>query len=202
MPYVSSEERRQHFIDAARKIIQEDGLAKATTRRIADAAGAPLGSLHYCFRNKEELFEAVSHSFGDEGLSVAASNVAPGMGALKAAGEILRTFAHWVGETQNAQVGEFEFLSWAMRSEQNKEIPRRVYTRWVNGLRDILESAATGGDDDDLDLDRLARLLLALTDGFNMQDRLLSESQITDNMEAMIAALNAAVDHGAYRRST
>ncbi|BBZ33705.1 TetR/AcrR family transcriptional regulator [Mycolicibacterium confluentis] len=200
MPYVPSEERRQHFIDAARRIIQEEGLAKATTRRIADAAGAPLGSLHYCFRNKEELFEAVSQRFGDEGLAIAASNITPGMGAVKAAGEILRTLARWISETQNAQVGEFEFLSWAMRSEQNKEIPRRVYTRWVNGLRDIMQAASTGTDGD-LDLDLLARAMLALTDGFNLQDRLLSESRITDNMEAIIAGLTAAIDHGAYRRS-
>lgn len=75
-----------------------------------------------------------------------------------------------------------------------------MYTRWVNGLRDIMQAASTGTDGD-LDLDLLARAMLALTDGFNLQDRLLSESRITDNMEAIIAGLTAAIDHGAYRRS-
>lgn len=199
MAYVPSDERREHFIEAAGKIIREEGLAKATTRRIAQEAGAPLGSLHYCFRNKEELFEAVSQNFGDEGLAIAARSVVPAMGVAKAAGEILRALSTWIIETKDTQIGEFEFYAWAMRSEKNKDIPRRVYEKWISSVREILQSAAVGIDDN-LDLDTLARTIVAVADGFNLQDGLLSESRITENMETAIASMSIAIDHGAYRR--
>ncbi|MBO2006846.1 TetR family transcriptional regulator [Serratia marcescens] len=37
-------------------MITEHGVANATTRRIAEAAGSPLASLHYVFHTKDELF--------------------------------------------------------------------------------------------------------------------------------------------------
>jgi AcrR family transcriptional regulator len=200
MAHIPTDKRREHFIQAATKIIREEGLAKATTRRIAQVAGAPLGSLHYCFRNKEELFEAVSQNYGDEGLAVAANSVVPAMGVAKATGEILRALSNWIIENQDSQIGEFEFYSWAMRSKQNQDMPRRVYGKWIGTLRDILQSAASG-QDDDLDLDAVARAVVALADGFNLQDRLLGEARMVENMEVMVKSLIIAIDHGGFRRS-
>lgn len=51
---------RQTLIDAALAVVSEVGIAKTTTRRIAEAAGLPLGSLHYWFASKEELLDAVA----------------------------------------------------------------------------------------------------------------------------------------------
>jgi AcrR family transcriptional regulator len=60
MPYLSWEERRSQFIDAAIEVIAAEGLARLTTRRIAERAQAPLGALHYCFRNKDELIQLIA----------------------------------------------------------------------------------------------------------------------------------------------
>lgn len=60
MPYILVEERRQHIIKAAIEVIAEQGLANATTRRIAERAGAPLSALHYCFKNKNELIQVIA----------------------------------------------------------------------------------------------------------------------------------------------
>ncbi|MGH3645108.1 MAG: TetR/AcrR family transcriptional regulator [Mycobacterium sp.] len=200
MVYVPSDERREQFIAAASKIIREEGLAKATIRRITQEAGATLGSMHYCFRNKEELLEAVSQGFGDEGLTVAAKGVLPAMGVAKATGEILRILAGWIIETKASQIGEFEFYSWAMRSDKHQDIPQRVYTKWINGVRNLLELAATG-DDDTLDLDMISRTIIAMADGFNLQDGLLHESRISDNIGIVTEALITAIDHGRFRRN-
>ena len=59
MAYLSADDRRESILDAAVDVIASEGLAKMTTRRIAERAGAPLGALHYCFRNKEELLDLV-----------------------------------------------------------------------------------------------------------------------------------------------
>jgi AcrR family transcriptional regulator len=200
MVYVRSDQRREHFIEAASKIIREEGIAKATIRRITQEAGATLGSMHYCFRDKEELFEAVSQGFGDEGLAAAGKAVLPAMGVAKATGEILRALAAWIIETKASQIGEFEFYSWAMRSQNNEDIPQRVYTKWIDGVRKLLERAATD-DDDNLDLDTISRAIIAVADGFNLQDGLLRETRISDNTEIMVDVLTTAIDHGRFRRA-
>lgn len=56
--HVPLADRRQQLIDATIRVISKDGLASATTRRIAEEAGASLASLHYCFVNKIDLIAA------------------------------------------------------------------------------------------------------------------------------------------------
>src|SRR5690242_18834350 len=143
MTYVRPDERREQFIAAASRVIREVGLGKATTRRIAQEANAPLGALHYCFRNKEELFEAVSQTLGDEGLQCAAENVRPGIGVRTATAEILRSMAKWVAATAATQVGEFEFYLWGIRNETYGHMPKSVYNKWFSHVRDLLALAAT-----------------------------------------------------------
>jgi AcrR family transcriptional regulator len=55
----SSDGRRTELIDAALRILARDGVAAATTRKIADEAGLPLGAVHYWFAGKDDLMEAV-----------------------------------------------------------------------------------------------------------------------------------------------
>ena len=56
---------RQTLIDAALAVVSEVGITKTTTRRIAEAAGLPLGSLHYWFASKEVLLDAVAEHLLD-----------------------------------------------------------------------------------------------------------------------------------------
>jgi hypothetical protein len=44
MSRVATNERREHFIKAASRVLREHGVARATTRRIAKEAGAPLAA--------------------------------------------------------------------------------------------------------------------------------------------------------------
>jgi AcrR family transcriptional regulator len=56
--YVDQETRRRQLIDATVEVIAAHGVDGATTRRIAETAGAPLASIHYTFGSKEELLAA------------------------------------------------------------------------------------------------------------------------------------------------
>ncbi|WP_366887893.1 TetR family transcriptional regulator, partial [Streptomyces sp. NPDC005476] len=55
MQRVRAEVRRQDLVAATVAVIAEHGVKGATTRRIAEAAGCPLASLHYVFHSKDEL---------------------------------------------------------------------------------------------------------------------------------------------------
>lgn len=51
-------ERRQRIIDATLTVIERDGVAGTTHRRIAEAAAVPLGSVTYYFASLEDLLTA------------------------------------------------------------------------------------------------------------------------------------------------
>jgi AcrR family transcriptional regulator len=202
MAHMPSDERRQQFIQAAAKVIREEGLAKATTRRIAQEAGAPLASLHYCFKNKEELFVAVSRTFGEEGSTYVGRNIVAGMGVVKAVEEILGSFAEFVAASNEAQIGEFEFYAWAMRTPERHQASKGVYALWTSRLAGLLSLACSGSDDEvdrDVDVDALGRAILALTDGFSLQVQFAGEDLLAANMNRAAAALVAAVEAGVYR---
>ncbi|MDA9520577.1 hypothetical protein XI06_09415 [Bradyrhizobium sp. CCBAU 11434] len=51
----NSDGRREQIIDAALKVMISDGVYHATTRKIAEAAGVNVATLHYHFHDKEEI---------------------------------------------------------------------------------------------------------------------------------------------------
>ncbi|SOC82522.1 transcriptional regulator, TetR family [Ensifer adhaerens] len=52
----NSDGKRELIIGAALRVMISDGLYNATTRKIAEAAGVNLATLHYHFNDKEEVF--------------------------------------------------------------------------------------------------------------------------------------------------
>src|ERR1700679_807763 len=53
------------LLEAGAAVIAERGFEAATMAEIAARAGAPIGSLHRCFPNKEVLADALMQRFGD-----------------------------------------------------------------------------------------------------------------------------------------
>ncbi len=60
--YQTSTKTRQALIDAAGELAVEKGLSAISTRAIAQLAGENIGSIHYHFGSKENLFEAMIRS--------------------------------------------------------------------------------------------------------------------------------------------
>lgn len=53
--YMPIEQRRALLVEAALRVMVDHGIEAATTRAIAKEAGVPLGLLHYCYSNKDDL---------------------------------------------------------------------------------------------------------------------------------------------------
>jgi AcrR family transcriptional regulator len=51
----NSDGRREQIVDAALKVMISEGVYHATTRKIAEAAGVNVATLHYHFHDKEEI---------------------------------------------------------------------------------------------------------------------------------------------------
>ena len=55
----NSDGRREQIVNAALKVMIADGVYHATTRKIAEAAGVNVATLHYHFHDKEEIILSV-----------------------------------------------------------------------------------------------------------------------------------------------
>lgn len=192
-----SDPQQEILIQAAAKVIREEGVASATTRRIASEAGVPLGSLHYHFENKQQLFEAVSDSFGATGKEWVAKHVHSEMGVAAAAGAIAQAFSHWAGQTPADQLTEFELGIWALRTKTQFKLPQQSYEEWLNHYR-VLLKLAHRSDEPARDIEAIARSLLALVDGFIIQDQFLRETRLPHSSERLTLALVKAVEGGVF----
>ncbi|MCE7002704.1 TetR family transcriptional regulator [Kibdelosporangium philippinense] len=60
MARVPAEQRRRQLLSAALRVVATEGVAAASTRRIAGEAKLPPAVVHYCFRSIEDLLDAVT----------------------------------------------------------------------------------------------------------------------------------------------
>jgi TetR/AcrR family transcriptional regulator, regulator of biofilm formation and stress response len=197
MAYLSNDIRREQFIEAASIVIHDHGLKAATTRRIADQAGAPLGSLHYCFRTKEELFVAVGERLGEGGHLLAAERITDQMGTPVAARIILETFGQFLAKPENQTLSEYEIYIWALQNRKHHDMPTQIYLGWIRRVREMLERAAKPAEPP-RDMDKMARFVLAQVDGYYWQCLLLKDDTMPAALECAGVIVERSIEGGAF----
>jgi AcrR family transcriptional regulator len=175
MARVSADTRRLQFVEAAARVIASDGLAAATTRRIATEAGANLAALHYCFRNKDELLQEV-YAFLSRDYAQALPPVNVAGGGLK---DVMRAHARRIWERMllnpHEQVTTFELLLRRFREKPESEAAVRaqnriMYEGWIQSTIELFsEAAAAAGEDVPENLELITRLFISGIDGISMQ---------------------------------
>jgi TetR/AcrR family transcriptional regulator, regulator of biofilm formation and stress response len=198
---VGQEQRRKQLIDAATRVIREQGLSRATTRRIAEYAGAPLPSLHYCFRDKDELYAAVMASLNIKGQQRLQHSATPGMGVANAAAMMIRGSAMWNLETYADQLTEIEIYIWAKRTKRCYPIPADTYRQWLRLAARLCENARRK-DEPEYDYDAISRMIVACIDGLMIQDQMLDEQQMVRMAEHAAVTLALAIRSGQFNTTT
>jgi AcrR family transcriptional regulator len=141
--YLASDVRRETIIDAAIEVIASEGLARATTRRIAEAADAPLGSLHYCFRSKDELIESVLARAAST-MEASFEDIHPEQGFAATLRASVAAYWQWIQKDLGLHLALFELLIWTIRrSEHGANLYRDANEPFGGKLiRSALEEAA------------------------------------------------------------
>lgn len=192
MVRLSADVRREQFIAGAIEVIAEHGVDGATTRRIADAVGASLATLHYCFRSKEELLWAIWEEEANELWSTPSVRGRDGTAGLAAAAAAqLETGMRWWMDHESRAITNIELGIWARR--QNRELGVRAYDLYLEASAKYLRRHL-GPNDDPALVEPLARLISAAIDGlllqwFTFQDRdvvLRDVSVLGRSIEALV----------------
>lgn len=199
MPRVPAAQRRNDFIQAAVEVIATHGIDGATTRRIADEAGANLAMLHYCYDSKEALFSDVYEYVAGRYRDVIKDS--DPRGTLEdSAREILRGVMEFYVESTSFTATAYELISWARR--QHGDRGKAVYDQAFATLRSALKDAATGRRIPGKTLDEVAYVLATLADGFAVNwltygDRAAAKKQMTVALSVLDGWLATKVEPAA-----
>ncbi|WP_396910617.1 TetR/AcrR family transcriptional regulator [Mycolicibacterium sp.] len=191
MAKVSADVRREQFVDAAIQVIAERGMKGATTRRIAEAAGAPLATLHYCFNSKEDLFlyvfERVAADLFDSVADVRPTDLA------QTAAALIRRFSKYWAEHEAKQMAQLDLYLWAVRND--RELAKKSYEIFVRQWIAVLLHAARPDDPVEL-VETLGWLCSTIVDGLFIE---WASSRNTDRMQCLVdfqcEMIAAAVDN-------
>jgi AcrR family transcriptional regulator len=185
--HVPQDQRRRQIIEAAVRVISEHGTRGATTRKIATAAGAPLGALHYSFRNKEEIFHAVMDYCRHLTIERFRAQVQPGVGVANAVDTLIRQFRDWTAAEPEFQIAQYELLFWASRTPSAQSFAPEIYGDWRALISAILTESLAESDDP-AKIDRLTTQVMAVVDGMMLQIIALGDAGPTDEDVADFAA--------------
>jgi AcrR family transcriptional regulator len=165
---VPSPERRLQLIEAAARVISREGTAAATTRLIALEAGAPLATVHYNFRGKEELYYAVlDYCRGLAATRLRAHSVPHG-GLRSAVRSLFDQLREWTLAEPEFQIAQYELFFWALRTPSARRFAPQIYAEYHSLIAGILRDAVSEGDDLE-SVDQLAWNVMAVTDGMMLQ---------------------------------
>ena len=166
MAHVPTDVRRRQFIDAAVNVIARVGVDGATTRRIAEEAGAPLATLHYCFQTKENLLWAVFEQLAELTRADLEENAASeGRPVAEMAALVLEDTIRWAIDNPAANRTQIEIWLWAERNDP--EFAVRVYGMFIDAWKGFLRRAENPLPEDQLET--VTRVAISLVDGLCMQ---------------------------------
>lgn len=199
MARMGADLRRQDFVEATVKVIAEHGVANATTRRIAAAAGCPLASLHYLFHTKEDLFYAVFEVLF--GLPQQALEHAPiGTTEVEAAAGLLRNLVHWFIAHPDSAAAQYDLFNWANRNAP--EMAAKIYSEALEATEKAI-SRSDGGAVDKADLGAVCKLLVQLLDGLVIAwTAHRSDDRLREETETACEALTLFVSSKLTRKKT
>lgn len=205
MAYLAADERRRQIVDAAVEIMATDGLAGTTTRKIAERADAPLGAIHYCFRNKEELIHLVMER-GAALLQDAFAQVDPSQGVEAAIRASVAAMWDWYQQNIGLQMALTEA---GMARIRRGGDPAEVYAVWDPFGRDLLTdnlrlAVKAEGREPAIPVEEIVRFVLHRFDGMTLEyaasrDRAACQRQIDLLAEAMVLLALPDTTPGAAR---
>jgi AcrR family transcriptional regulator len=194
--YKSVTDRRRGLVDAAVRVISAEGVARATTRRIADEAGVSGAIVHYAFETKDDLFKAVYESLTAIAFTEIGAHISPGIGLEAGARQVLAGFARWITADRNAVLALLELTAWSLRNPDSRHLATRVYRRHIDLTASLLAEAAPEADA--LTHMTTARLINVALDGIYLQWRALGDDSFDELLpvaEAMIVAVLPSPGH-------
>jgi AcrR family transcriptional regulator len=167
--HVLAEDHRKAIIAAAIKLMSREGVAAASTRRVAAEAGVPQSTIHYVFGTKTQLYRAV--------IETVAARLVRALGAVSSndawAEQVTGTFDaifEVIADDPLAALLVVELTTWALRDPDLRDLAsdlHRAYHRVAEeAVTDLRQNA--GDRTFRLPSDEMAAISVAAINGIIM----------------------------------
>ncbi|WP_130415296.1 TetR/AcrR family transcriptional regulator [Xylanimonas ulmi] len=165
--------RRAQLVDAALRVAARSGVEAVTVRAVAREADVSLGTVHYCFHDKDELLEAMGQSIRVEATDQIKATITAGAGV----GLDFPTLVHQCADALLQGLKRFRqvrllLLEIATTGARNPALLGTARTHLEQSTQMALAlataCAAATGVTYRVDVRRLARTITALIDGIEL----------------------------------
>ncbi|MDJ0392395.1 TetR family transcriptional regulator [Rhodococcus sp. G-MC3] len=191
MAYLTASERRTAIVQAAARVIIRDGLAAATTRRIADEAGVNLAALHYSFDGKVEIYTAVDDMFRATAVGSSLESTTGGTRE-EIIRSLLQRFQDLLRTDRGVPIAQYELLLWTLRNPDKAELAAASYSTYISTFAEELRHAT---DIDGSDITLLARYTVGAIDGIYMQNLATGATGVSaPELDAISSAIVGIID--------
>jgi AcrR family transcriptional regulator len=195
-----SGDRQAEILAAAIRVLAREGIAQATTRRLAAEAGINQATLLYYVGSKDALLLAVLREMMRLTSEIALAAASTGLSPREAIRQSVIAFWEHVEAAPELQIMQYELTLYALRNPESAWLAREQY----DGYRAVVEGRlreayASAGATCAIPFDVLARVIVAGLDGLILQfisDRTTARAR--RDLEALIAAVIALAE-GATR---
>ena len=166
MPKLSiAEIRKTEIIEAFLKIVSGKGLAKATVREVADAAGCSHGMVRHYFGDKETMIlEALDHM-----IALYSADFQKGVPRNESALSRLKYLISWWVALEKSDIDwgwiMMEFRTLAKSEPQISEAVKKYYGLAMDAIADIIREGIEAGDFRKVDPVNAANLISSTLEG-------------------------------------
>lgn len=169
MARMSSVDRRIQIVQAALRVIADQGVQGATTRAIVAEAGMSLASFHYAFASRDEMMEELIAYVVENQTVAAFSTIRFGSDIRSTLRDGLQAFFETIVADPSHEQVLLELMLFAMRTSSLNDLPKRQWAKYHAAASEILNAAAVNaGITWSRPIDEVARLLVAQTDGITL----------------------------------
>jgi|SRR6185312_3380908 len=166
---VDHSERREIFAAAALRVIQKEGIAGLTVRRVSQEAGFTTGALTHYFQSKDQLLVEASEQSAKlvREQMLKAEEIAPALEAIRQVVALALPLTPVRRSYWRIWVGFWERSSY---DDGVARVMRLRYAEWRERLARLLKRAKVEGDvAPDVDIPQAANALVALIDGIGVE---------------------------------
>ncbi len=193
---------RQKLIDGAMQVLVSEGVAGTTTRKIAEAAGVRLATLHYHFKDKDALLFAVLEEVTSLLQKFLDEEIKPSPDLHHRIEELILAIWRLVRKTRDLQILQFEVTMYAVRRSDTAWLAEKQYEGYFDQYERILAQPRNDGCSKE-QIRRLAQFVLAGLDGILVQDLANPDEARTEQLlDSLVRASQAVAAQMASKRGT
>ena len=193
----TSDERRSAILAAAIRVLAREGIAEATTRKIAKEAGVNQAMLGYYFGSKDDLLLAVLQEMMRTTAEVVRETAVVKGSLREAIADSLRAFWAHVETAPELQIMQYELTLYAIRHPDSTWLAKQQYAGYCAVVEALFQEAcASARQTCAVPFTEIARFVVGGLDGLILQfisdrDTARARRDLNHLIEAVLALTQA-----------